>query len=236
MIVIPMLGHSSRFFRAGYTLPKHQLPLNSETVFSQSVRSFERYFEDTPFLFLVRNDYGNLEFVCNQIKGLQIRDFRIIEFSAETRGQAESVALGIQDYKNATPLTIFTIDTIRYGFEMPPPEHIGDGFLEVFEGDGDGWSFVKPGVGNTVIQTAEKERISNLCSNGLYYFSKISLFRQAYKHYLNQGLSVNGELYIAPLYNLLIQDGKDIRFNLIEKGEIDHCGIPKDYEYVRSKC
>ena len=119
---------------------------------------------------------------------------------------------------------------------MPPLNLIGDGFLEVFEGDGDGWSFVESGNGNTVVRTAEKMRISNLCSNGLYYFSKIILFRQAYEDYLNQGLSVNGELYIAPLYNLLIQEGKDIRFNLIEKGKIDHCGIPIDYEYLKSKC
>jgi dTDP-glucose pyrophosphorylase len=164
---------------------------------------------------------------------LRLRDFRIIEFSSETRGQAESVAIGIQDYADETPLTIFNIDTIRHDFVMPSTELIGDGFLEVFEGDGEGWSFIKPGLKNTVIETAEKRRISNLCSNGLYYFSKILFFRQAYQKYLAQGHFVNGELYIAPLYNILIEEGRDIRFNLLKNSQIEHCGIPKDYEKLR---
>ena len=39
MIVIPMLGKSSRFFDAGYERPKYQLPLGDGTVFSESVKS-----------------------------------------------------------------------------------------------------------------------------------------------------------------------------------------------------
>ena len=46
-----MAGLSSRFFKAGYTKPKYQLDLNGETVFSWSVRSFERYFKTDKFCF-----------------------------------------------------------------------------------------------------------------------------------------------------------------------------------------
>ena len=41
MFVIPMAGSSSRFFEAGFLLPKYQLLIGNETVFEWSVRSFE---------------------------------------------------------------------------------------------------------------------------------------------------------------------------------------------------
>lgn len=230
MIVIPMLGKSSRFFRAGYSIPKYQLPLGGETVFAKSVRSFQNYFQVMPFLFLVRSDFDAIGFVSQEARRIGLKDYRIIEFNIETRGQAESVEMGIRDYADDVPLLIFNIDTIRHDFLMPDLKNRGDGFLEVFEADGDGWSFIEPGEENKVIRTTEKHRISNLCSNGLYYFSKIEHYRNAYQQWLSSGITVNGEIYIAPLYNFLIQKGYDIRFNMVESKKMNHCGIPEDYE------
>lgn len=233
MIIIPMLGRSSRFFNAGYSVPKYQLPLGGETVFSRSLRSFERQFRSTPFLFLVRADHNAMNFVSSEVQRLGIRDYRLIEFSEETRGQAESVALGIADYNDDIPLLIFNIDTIRHDFQWPTPDQCGDGFLEVFRAEGDGWSFIEPTVKGKVARTTEKQRISDLCSNGLYSFARAGDFREAFHSYIKTGMNVNGELYIAPLYNILIERGRDIRYRLIEATAIDHCGIPSDYEQLK---
>lgn len=232
MIVIPMLGKSSRFFNSGYLLPKYQLPIGSKSLFERSVRSFERLFFNTHFLFLVRSDFGAKEFVTNELIKLGIKDFRVIEFQTETRGQAESVMLGTLDYHDDNPLIIFNIDTIRDSFNLPKDSDFGDGFLEVFNGVGDGWSFVKAGLDGAVIETSEKKRISNLCSNGLYGFRRIGDFRSAFLQYDLQKMNVNGEIYIAPLYNLLIKKGANIRYRLVDDSKIHHCGIPEDYETV----
>lgn len=233
MIVIPMLGKSSRFFSAGYAKPKYQLPLDTGTVFSSSVQSFEKYFDSDPFLFLVRNDYEARGFVADEATRLGIKDFRIVEISHETRGQADSVALGIADYHDDVPILIFNIDTIRHNFFYPDAQDKGDGFLEVFKGEGDGWSFIEPGAGTTVLRTTEKERISDLCSNGLYFFARIADFREAFNDYVSSGQHVLGELYIAPLYNYLIKQGRNIHFRLVDSTLIDHCGVPTDYEKLK---
>jgi len=234
VIVIPMLGKSSRFFEAGYSLPKYQLPLGDETVFAKSVRTFESFFESTPFLFLIRSDYGAKNFIADEIVRLGIKDFRIIEFSYDTKGQAESVALGIEDYANKVPLTIFNIDTICLNYRMPEKSISGDGLLDVFESEGEAWSFVEPAIlDNKVIRTAEKDRISGLCSNGLYFFKKCEYFRYAYESYVKSGTLVNGEIYIAPLYNHLIEQGYDIRYRVVEKNNIIHCGVPSEYENIK---
>lgn len=233
MIIIPMLGKSSRFFKAGYTKPKFQLLLGNESVFSLSVRSFEKYFESEPFLFLVRSDFNSRNFVSNELNRIGIKDFRIIEVDHETRGQAESVMIGLKDYYDDLPILIFNIDTLRHKFSYPESEAIGDGFLEVFIAEGDGWSFVEPGIGSSVVRTTEKNRISNYCSNGLYFFSRAADFREAFEACQKSNHDVLGEMYIAPLYNYLIERGHDIRFHLIDASLIDHCGIPEDYERMK---
>lgn len=229
MIVIPMIGRSRRFFDAGYSLPKFQLPLRGETVFSQVLRSFEAQFKSIPFLFLVRDDYNSATFVENEVFNLGIQDYRIVEFKNDTRGQAESVMIGIRDYDGRLPMVVFNIDTIRHNFIWPSRSEFGDGFLEVFHADGDGWSFVEPLDEKRVLRTAEKIRISNLCSNGMYGFSKIDSFRAAFTSYESNNIKSDGEFYIAPLYNLMIKEGLDIRYKTLPSSVIEHCGVPEDY-------
>ena len=62
MIVIPMLGKSSRFTNAGYNLPKYMLPVKDKSVFCWSMSSFENYFTTEEFLFLVRKDHECTDF------------------------------------------------------------------------------------------------------------------------------------------------------------------------------
>lgn len=235
MIVIPMLGRSTRFFDAGYTVPKFQLALGGETVFAKSLRSFEQLFGSEHFLFIVRSDYNAKKFVAEEVTRLGLSDFRIIEMQCETRGQAQSVMHGTIDYEGEEPLIVFNIDTIRHNFSMPTLSEFGDGFLEVFTALGDGWSFVEPADIHRVARTTEKERISELCSNGLYGFARLLDFRAAYTDYDNKKLTVLGELYIAPLYNFLIEQGSQIMYRIVDNKLIEHCGIPEDYELLKRK-
>ena len=77
MIVIPMAGLSSRFFKAGYEKPKYMLEAHGQTLFDHSVKSFEKYFETEKFLFIIRDVYGTLDFVKERIASLGISDFHI---------------------------------------------------------------------------------------------------------------------------------------------------------------
>lgn len=234
-IIFPMLGRSSRFYNAGYKCPKYMLKLGSNSVFSESVRSFEALFESDEFIFIVRKDGVTKSFITSEILRLGIKNYKIIEHLGETSGQAESVMLAIAGCSTEGQMIIFNIDTIRKGFTTPNVDEFGDGFLEVFEGSGDGWSFVEPKDSNSVLRTAEKKRISNLCSNGIYGFLRISDFIDAYNHYKNQGNDNSLEVYIAPLYNFLIKKGMDIRYRLVAVNLIEHCGIPADYESLKQR-
>lgn len=230
MIIIPMVGKSSRFFSAGYKDPKYKLNIKGQSVFSLAVQSFSQYFDSEDFLFVIRQDYSAYEFVESELKSLGVKNYSIKVLDKDTRGQAESVYLGSVDVDGSEPIYIFNIDTFRYGFTKPEIIDHCDGYLEVFRGEGEHWSFIEVNSTGKVLRTTEKERISDLCSDGLYYFRRKSDFDRAYISAEASDLSVKGEYYIAPLYNQLIQEGLLIGYDLIEINEIGFCGTPNEYE------
>ena len=234
MIVIPMAGLSSRFFKAGYKKPKYMLEAHGQSLFSHAVSSFSEYFQKEKFLFIVRDILGTVDFLKQEIANLGIHNAHFFILEEETRGQAETVYLGLQSLPlSDEPITIFNIDTFRPGFRYPENITDWDGYLEVFKGEGDNWSFAKP-VNNSsskVAETAEKRPISALCSTGLYYFKSIELFNRSYCDYLGKSASdwEKGELYIAPLYNYLINQKSEIHYHLIDRNEVIFCGVPDEY-------
>ncbi|PSU88820.1 capsular biosynthesis protein [Photobacterium kishitanii] len=235
MIVIPMAGLSSRFFKEGYTLPKYMLEANGMSLFDHAVNSFKAYFDKEYFLFIVRDVYQTPAFVKQRAEAIGIKKFKVIVLDHETRGQAETVYFGLQQAKQNKndPITIFNIDTFRPNFIYPELKLLGDGYLEVFKGHGDNWSFIKPRSidSKEVIETAEKRAISDFCCTGLYHFARQQYFEDAFEHYIKlpKGMWEKGELYIAPMYNYLIDNNYSIYYQLIERDEVIFCGTPTEY-------
>lgn len=227
MIVIPMAGLSSRFFKQGYTLPKYMLNVNDITLFEWSVSSFKKYFKSDHFVFIIMQHFNTEEFVLNEIQKMGIVSYDIVILDEVTRGQAETVYKGILKYKNDEELYVFNIDSKLNEFEKLKCLEDVDGYLEVFSGEGEHWSFVLPGEGCKVLKTTEKIRISDLCSNGLYYFKSSKLFISLVEAELKK---YNGsEIYIAPLYNHYIDVNKNILYKKVLQQDIEFCGTPQEY-------
>lgn len=235
-IIIPMAGLSSRFSKAGYVLPKYMLYVRNRSMFNLSVSSFEKYFVSCKFLFIARNIFDTSAFIERECELMGIKDYEIVILDSPTRGQAETVLKGIEkssiDRKDS--ILIFNIDTIRPNFVFPENLSNSDGYLECFEGNGANWSYAKTEDGlpmSKVVKTAEKEEISNYCSTGIYYFKTAQTFINAYNE--NEKHPLIGEikeLYVAPLYNYLINDKCDIRINVIKKDEVIFSGVPEEYD------
>lgn len=234
MFVIPMAGLSSRFFKAGYDKPKYQLMLGKETVFSWSVRSFEKYFQTDKFVFIYRDVYNTNQFILSELEKLGILDYELVCLPEETLGQADTVYQGISHISSDEEIYIFNIDSKILNFNKPSWVAECDGYLEVFKGDGNHWSFALPESENSlkVIKTTEKERISDLCSDGLYYFKKKSTFEKLFLNAKANNQTAKNEYYIAPLYNELISQKAVIYYDLIKKDNILFCGTPDEYQEI----
>lgn len=242
MIVIPMAGLSARFAQAGYALPKYMLEAHGRTLFEHAVLSFEAYFGTLPFLFIHREVVGTGEFVRATCRALGIREAHSVALDALTAGQAETVALGLRGAGMAAdaPVTIFNIDTFRPRFRFPESFDLAavDGYLEVFPGSGSNWSYVRPVAPgpDRVAETTEKVPISDLCCTGLYHFRSAGQYLACYDAFAGGGAARMGlqELYVAPMYNLLIGQGADIRYATIAPEEVIFCGVPAEYDAFRN--
>lgn len=229
-----MAGLSSRFKNAGYLKPKYMLPLWERTVFEWSILSFKNYFLTQKFIFVIPNSSEVYNFVDSCLKKIKIDFFEIISIS-NTEGQADTAYQALTKLKiiDVEDLLIFNIDTFRPDFIFPKTTMQYSGYLEVFCGEGENWSFILPDPTNShlVKLTSEKKRISEYCSTGMYYFRRISIFKEAYEHYLKYNLeSLEGkERYIAPIYNYLIACNHKISYNVIQKNEVIFCGVPEEY-------
>jgi hypothetical protein len=228
VIVIPLAGRSQRFYDAGYDRPKFMLQLEGRSVFAHAVGSFAAAFASTPFLFVAAEEA--LPFVRREAAALGVAQFEVVGLDAVSAGQAQTVERGLDAIGWAGPLTIFNIDTFRPGFAFPDePLASADGWLEVFRGAGDNWSYVKPAPdGPWALQTAEKRPISDLCCTGLYHFAEAAAFRSALA--AERAAPQARELYVAPLYNHLIARGARIGWRLIAPSEVVFCGTPSEYQ------
>ena len=239
MIVIPMAGESSRFKQAGYNQPKFMLPLSERPIFDWALLSFQHYFEEESFVFIGRKSEAIYKFLRQRVAYLGIKKAHFILIDAPTRGQAETVNLGLTLLKkqgivfHCEPLTIFNIDTIRPKFRLPK-DHKKFGCLEVARLKGDHWSFVLPDDGERkfVKKCTEKIRVSDLCCTGMYSFLDFNQFTRAYLMELNN-LSSH-ELFIAPIFNHLISNGEAVSWYEVDASEVLLSGTPMEYVNLNS--
>lgn len=220
-----MAGLSSRFMKAGYSLPKYMLEAKGRTIFEWSMLSFEKYKESEGFIFICRDIFKTPKFIEQSAVKIGINNFEIIVLDKETKGQADTVNIALDSIPNNIPeLYIFNIDTLRKNFSFSNTDE--DGYLEVFKGKGDHWSFIQASDNNYVSKTSEKNRISNLCSNGLYFFKNKNIYQEAFDEMKR---NTTKELYIAPMYNYMIN--KDLKVKYYEVDISDHVflGTPDEY-------
>jgi hypothetical protein len=83
----------------------------------------------------------------------------------------------------------------------------------------------------------EKEVISQEATVGIYGFSRGEDYVRSARRMIEKDLRVNGEFYVAPVYNELIQEGHRIEFQNIgsDKHQMNGLGTPEDLEIFIQK-
>ncbi len=231
-VVITMGGLGNRFRKAGYNVPKYMIEAKGKTLFEWSLISLKG-FEDiiNKYIFIaMRDSKEDVEgFIISQCRHLGIKSFHIIIIDYLTDGQATTAMLAKQYWKEDNQLLIYNIDTYIEPGEMNSYQLKGEGFIPCFNGKGDHWSFVKLGHDRKAVEVKEKERISDHCTLGAYYFSSCRLYEKLYiEYYSGSHNLVNGEKYIAPLYNHLIVSGGNVYICNVDEAKVHVLGTPEE--------
>lgn len=160
-----------------------------------------------------------------------LTDYQIMVIDDLTDGQASTAMLASAYWKAKEPLLIYNIDTYVEAGEMNASQLRGDGFLPCFQSAGEHWSFVQADETGRVTEVREKERISDFCTLGAYYFRSCGLYEQLYQEYYSDRENmVKGEKYVAPLYNLMIRKGYEVFMVNVNPDKVHVLGTPEEVE------
>lgn len=234
-VVITMGGLGSRFRKAGYTVPKYMIEAKGKTLFEWSMISLDGYKKDVnQYIFIAMKEEGiDMEgFIKEKCQELEIDNYHLILLDYLTDGQATTATLAEQYWDKEHALLIYNIDTYVEPGQMNSEELKGDGFIPCFKAEGDHWSFVRLDEQERVAEIKEKQRISDHCTLGAYYFKTCGLYKKLYDEYYSEEKNlVKGEKYVAPLYDYLLSKGGEIYISDIAPERVHVLGTPEELEY-----
>lgn len=229
-IVVPMAGRGSRFAKEGYTLPKPLIPLRGFPMIQVVIENLRPSIPHC-FHFLILRDHDETYDLAAKLR-VWAPDCAIIYVDAVTEGAACTVLLARDAIDSDAPLMIANCDQyIDASIDNYLADMDGaDGLIMTMWADDDKWSFVRRDDTGRVVEVIEKVVVSNEATVGIYNFARGADFVRGADAMIAADERVNGEFYVAPVYNALANESATIRCHSIGKvGDGMHgIGVPDD--------
>lgn len=227
-----MAGAGSRFKEAGYSLPKPLIPILGKPMIEQAISTLDLKGD---YIFIIPRSY-DLSKLLHTLKP----NSKIIELDYITRGAAETALLA-ERYLAGKPLIITNCDQIMHWngsqFQTLIDHTDLDGMVVTYFKDNPRNSYARVDLNGIVTEIREKSVISNISLNGIHFWKDGADFIESAHEMIRANDHVNGEYYIAPTYNHMINKGKRIGIYHIPTSQHHAVGIPEDlakYEsYIR---
>lgn len=233
-IVIPMAGAGSRFANVGYQDPKPLIPVHGVPMIRLVIENL-RPQQAHRFIFICQRAhiaaYGLEEKLAAWAPGCAV-----IGIDGLTEGAACTVLAARHLVNDGNPLMIANsdqyVDTDIDAYLAHQETATLDGLIMTMTAHDPKWSFVgfdHRGQANRVV---EKTVISDEATVGIYNFRHGADFVSAAEESIRRNLRVNGEFYVAPVYNLLMEKGQHIGvWNIGEdRNGMYGLGTPADLE------
>lgn len=205
-IVLPIAGRGSRFADAGYSLPKPLIPVHGMPMIELVVHNVRPKVPHR-FTFIALQEHleqTDLRAVLKRVSP----DCSIVPVDKVTEGAACTVLLSRDIINTDEPLMLANSD--QY-VDIDINEYLGaagdaDGLIMTMWANDNKWSFVELNASGNIVRVVEKEVISNDATVGIYNFKRGADFVRGAEQMIKKNLRVNGEFYVAPVYNELIQE------------------------------
>lgn len=211
-VVVPMAGRGSRFGDTRGDIPKPLVSVLGKPMVTWALRSIENVsFNQIIFIALREHDE---KFQLRKIFASAINGpFELVLLDEITAGQLCTVLEGKSFLDTDDDLLIISSDTYvisDIGKHISQRGSDCSGLISVTSLPGNQWSFAETDENGKVIRVAEKERISDFASTGLYYFSNGRIFVARAEEVVSRGERTRNEFYVMPLYQKYIDRGEVI--------------------------
>lgn len=228
-IVIPMAGAGSRFKDAGYTFPKPIIDVNRKPMIQVVVDNLNI---EGNYIYIVQKEHYekyNLKNMLNIITP----NCKIIQVDKLTEGAVCTTLLAKEFINNDEQLLIANSDQwIKWDssdFMYSMQGNSIDGGVLTFSSCHPKWSFVKIGENGFISVIKEKEVISDIATCGIYHWKRGYDYVKYAEQMIEKDIRVNGEFYVAPVYNEAIACG--LKFKVYNVDRMYGLGTPEDLNY-----
>jgi dTDP-glucose pyrophosphorylase len=202
-IIIPIAGSSNLFVNAGYAYPKPLIEINGVPMIQRVIEDAGAVGDDYQFIFIMKEDDA-LKFHLDNTLRLLAPDSEVIKLKRDTKGGLCSVLMAIDKIADNDSLVILNGDQIldvAYDEILQYWKQEGaDAGVITFKSVHPRWSYARI-ENNQVVQTAEKNPISNSAIVGYYYFADAATFFKAAFQVIKNDVQLEGNYYISPVIN-----------------------------------
>jgi NDP-sugar pyrophosphorylase family protein len=233
-IVIPMAGRGSRFAEAGYTTPKPMIPIHGVPMIKIVVNNITPD-RECCYVFIVLREHAKAYGIDRDLQEL-VPGCEIVYVDEVTEGAACTVLLAREYIDSDVPLMLANsdqfVDIDMKAYLARQEEQDLDGLIMTFWADDPKWSYCRLDAEGLVTEVLEKQVVSTEATVGIYNFRRGADFVAAADRMIAAEKRVNGEFYVAPAYNELIEQGGRVGiFNIGEEGRQMHgLGVPTDLD------
>lgn len=234
-----MAGRGSRFADAGYDYPKPLIPVGGKPMIQWVIENVRPLIPHR-FVFVCLADHltkypavaATLRHLCPGCEIVKVENI--------TEGAACTVLLARALIDSEDPLMIANADQfVEVGIDDYLTEGCvkhADGLIMTFWSNHPKWSYCRLNIAGYVEEVVEKKVVSNEATVGIYNFSRGSDFVRAAMKMIEKDLRVNGEFYVAPVYNELIAEGLKVVVSNTgrEYNGMFGLGVPEDLEFFKT--
>lgn len=225
-ILIPMAGAGSRFENAGYSFPKPLIDVNNKPMIQVVLENLNI---EANYIFIVQKEHYE-KYNLQHLLPLITSKCEIVQVDSLTEGAACTTLIAKDLINSDKPLLIANSDQfVEWDSNDFMYSMVGDnvdGGVLTFKSTHPKWSFAKLGDDGFICEIAEKKPISDIATVGLYYWTKGSDYVKYAEQMIEKDIRINGEFYVAPVYNEAILDNLKFKIHNIEK--MWGLGTPED--------
>ena len=218
-IILPIASNKLVDDNDNFQYPLPLVEINGKSLIEYTLDGLNSIGNDVKYIFILNeNDCTKYHF-DNTLKLLK-PDCEIIKVKGVTSGAICSILMGIDVIDQNSELLILNFDQyINYNLSSiinKFRENKADGGVVTFNSVHPRWSYARV-INDNVLETAEKNPISNFAIAGFYYFKNAYIFIESAFKVIKYNENYNGKYYTSSVFNQLILKNLNIKNILIEK-------------------
>ncbi|RXR23456.1 glycosyltransferase family 2 protein [Flavobacterium stagni] len=237
-IIIPLAGSSELYTNAGFSYPKPLVEIDGKPMIQVVIEQFQSITEPFQAVFILKDEDVRKFHLDNTIR-LLAPNSEIVKLKSDTKGALCSILMTIDSLSDEDRILVLNGDQIiNHNFQAilsSFDERKADVGIVTFPSVHPRWSYARIENGE-VVQTAEKNPISNAAIAGFYFFAKAQdFFTNAFQCILDD-VQINGNFFTSSVINeYILKNQKVVDFG-ISKTDYHSFYAPQNLqEYLKAQ-